>query len=143
MIGTNKYLGLLVSIALVVGQVQYAYAAYYCTMVHHRVDTQSELAVSQEGHVSNQTCNVCDCTATSPSAQERYEPDCLRVTAGHKDVTNSFQETSLPNIDALGSPAVLPVETQTPCVALHSIMSVSSLALSSPGIPTINNNLRI
>lgn len=143
MSGTKKYLGLLVSIAFVVGQVQYAYAAYYCTMIHRQVDSQSEIAVSPEGRVSDQTCVLCDCTATTSRAQEKYEPDCVRVTVGHKDVVGNFQEPSVPNLIASGSSAVLQANIQTPSPALHSTRVVSSLISSSPGISALNNNLRI
>lgn len=142
-VGASKYMGLVVSIALVIGQVQYAYAAYYCTMVHHQVSIQTDIAAPHVGHVSDQTCLECDCTGIPFSTQQRYEPDCLRLTIGHKDVVGSFQEPSASNLCVSGLAAALPVRTQIPSIALHSTMAVSGLVSSSPGIPALNNNLRI
>lgn len=135
-----KYLSLLVILTFTVGQFQYAYSSYFCTMKHVTLSLEDVIGTAS----GNSCASSCDGTLELPSEQGRQilGMNCMQYRLTEKKVVDTFTGQDKPQLHIVGVMAVLPamqIVSQSAGVVITAVGSSSP----PPDIPTINSNLRI
>lgn len=137
-----KYLNLLVLSTFLVGQVQYAYSTYFCTMMQQPVS-----APVMKMNMDTEAGNACDqCQAVTPTHQSEQlrQGDCVQLTISQKSTLDNFTD-SQKSVQHFVSAAFISnslstVTTQLLPTSCHLL----PIAVSPPlDLPTLNSNLRI
>ncbi|HUI28765.1 MAG TPA: hypothetical protein VLX91_01020 [Candidatus Acidoferrales bacterium] len=81
-----KYLNIIVLLTFLVGQVQYAYAWYFCTMNRAPVSSTSNVMM-----MDNSNENSCaECGVQQVSAEQSLKSNCMQARLQEKSVVDSF-----------------------------------------------------
>lgn len=142
--GKLKYLNLLVLLTFLVGQVQYAYASYFCTMKNAPVSSSSML-------MSMDDCNDMACNGSGTFAQpeqvgQTVHGDCMQMRLSEKSTVDNFTSADKSISHFIGIVAFLSVhngagnDTQTLAISHQLFNQTNSPPLD---LPTLNSNLRI
>lgn len=138
----TKYLSLLIVLAFTVGQVQYSYTSYFCTMLNAFVPSQSAaLAIHSMQHEDG--CTECDGTRVSEAGSQVLQPNCFVVNTLQKDVVSTFVGSQNPDLHAATAFAFIvpqPVLRQTGSFNRYFVRTPLSPPLD---LPTLNNTLLI
>ncbi len=89
---TVKYLNLLVLLTFLVGQVQYAYSVYFCTMLQAPVPAPTMKMSSAEVGWGN-TCDHCSSATQTLEGEQLAQVDCVRLITSQKSTLGSFTES--------------------------------------------------
>ena len=139
---TARYLNLLVLSTFLVGQVQYAYSTYFCTMMQQPVS-----APVMKMNMDTATGNACDqCQAVTPTHQgeQLNQGDCVRVNTSQKSTLDNFTDSQrfvqhfVPTAFIGNS-----LSTVAPQLLLTSYHLLPAAASPPLDLPTFNSNLRI
>ncbi len=138
-----KYLSLLAMTAFVVGQVQYSYTSYFCTMLNSYVPSPSMALASHHEASEATTCDDCQVDPAPASGHQLVEANCFHVTTAEKSVVDNFVGSTNPDIHfvaAVVSFLPVPLVARTLSSSWASVPSADSPPLD---LPTLNCNLRI
>ena len=137
-----KYLNLFVLLTFMVGQVQFAYASYFCTMKQAPVKSPV-MAMTSPGNETDDVCTQCSGVIPPQNGLQLVEGNCIKVVTAEKSVLGSFTVSiKLLNhfVTVLGFIPTFSVQ-QSPIINRLSAVSESD---SPPlDLPTLNSNLRI
>lgn len=89
----GSYVGLLLSMMLLAGQVQYAYTAYYCTIKHAPVKEPLIGKSLPIGKINHKICDECQGVEIIYHTVSVSKQNCLRVERHKKNVIGSFTDT--------------------------------------------------
>ncbi len=84
-----KYLNILVLLAFLVGQVQYAYASFFCTMKDAPVSVSSMIMNTDEE--DSQPCGECSCRVHAGPGQQVVEANCMLMHIIEKTTIDNFR----------------------------------------------------
>ncbi len=99
---------LFLSLAILVGQMQFAYTSYYCT-VKHAVVKEPMVETAQSGMKPGQkVCDQCRGIEILYHGAGVSMPSCLRVERHKKDVTDSFVDAGSVQPNVISTAAILP-----------------------------------
>lgn len=91
--GTKNF-SLMMVLMFVVGQIQYGYTTYFCTMLNEFVPSPAmTLAVQHEGDA----CGQCGGVFASHHENQTFEPNCFKINSVQKDVVSTFTSSSNPD----------------------------------------------
>ena len=132
-----RFLSLLVMLTFTVGQVQYAYSSYFCTMKHETFDSVAPSALS---HVES-----CDAAAmmTPSRGPQITNAGCMRIHLAQKKVVDNFSAPDKAPSHVVAIAAILPAglfKNERPTSVAIAVLPFAS---PPPDIPTLNSNLRI
>ncbi len=139
-----KYLNLLVLSTFLVGQVQYAYSTYFCTMMQQRVNGPT---VHMKSKTSNSeiTCGQSQDVKSISNVVQLIQGDCIKLVTSKKSTLDSF--TDLHKSVQHSVPAAIIIGNSLSTVAIQLLSASHYLlpaAVSPPlDILTLNSNLRI
>ncbi len=138
-----KYFEIIISLALLVGQIQYVRTTYFCTQLHESVGKPSVESPSSRTSADDETCDACQGFIPSYHGQVISRPSCIQVQTMRTNTVSSF-------VEANGKSFNLPVALMVPVSGnvIDAIVSVSKVLVvrcASPpqDLPVVNNNLRI
>jgi hypothetical protein len=135
-----KYLNLFVLLTFLVGQVQYAYASYFCTMKQSPVESPVMMMAS----TSNQTADVCtQCSGVIPpqNGPQLIGGNCIKIVTSEKSVVSSFTDSVKLLSHFVTAFSFVPVSSYQPSAVSYQLFRHSD---SPPlDLPTLNSNLRI
>ncbi len=86
-----KYLNLLVLVAFAVGQVQYGYVSYFCTMEQKAVQRPT-MSMTSPNVSDNDMCDECQGIIPSQHGQQLLESSCMKVVSMEKRTVDNFAE---------------------------------------------------
>jgi hypothetical protein len=143
MIGKLKYLNLLVLLTFLVGQVQYAYSSYFCTMKNAGI---SAAAADMKMDVPKEnSCDECAVMPQSvPPTGQSLKSNCMERRVEQKMVVDNFTGSQevvhhfVGNLFTFDNLATIDNRLFT---LRHSLFTSTD---SPPlDLPTVNSNLRI
>ena len=138
-----KYLNTLVLLTFLVGQTQYAYTSYFCTLKQMPVKAPTVAVTS----TTDETCGMCDeCQGVIMPPQHglpTIEGNCIKVVTTEKSVISNLAEWAKFNSHIIS--ALYFIQSNGFSVQSGSQnVSLASQAQSPPlDLPTLNSNLRI
>jgi hypothetical protein len=138
-----KYLSLLVILTFVVGQVQYTYTSYFCTMLNKFLVSPSIAAANHNDNITDDACDDCQVRIDPASGHLFLEPNCFRVTSLEKSVVDNFVGSPVPDIHftfTFTSFLSTPPAMETLFQNWATVPSANPPPLD---LPTLYNNLRI
>jgi hypothetical protein len=143
MIGKLKYLNLLVLLTFLVGQVQYVYGFYFCTMDKATVSASN--AEMKTDNCTEDACGECSAKVQSvSSASQELKSDCMQLHVEKKSVVDNF--TSSQKLSPHFIQFTL-IGNQAESVSNQLFTLHHSLFTSTDppplDLPTVNSNLRI
>ena len=143
MIGKLKYLNLLVLLTFLVGQVQYAYSSYFCTMKNAGVSAAAAV-MKMDGSKEN-SCDECTATVQHVSlTAQSLKSNCMERRVEQKMVVDNFTGSQQTVEHFVGTffIAANPTTIGNQLFTVHSSLFTST---DSPplDLPTLNSNLRI
>ena len=135
-----KYLNLIVLLTFLVGQVQFAYASYFCTMKQAAVKSPV-MAMTSPGNETEDVCAQCSGVIPPQNGLQLVEGNCVKVVTAEKSVVSSFTDSAkLISHFVVAFNFVPPSSYQLSAIS-HQLLSQSD---SPPlDLPTLNSNLRI
>ncbi len=137
-----KYLSLLVMLTFVVGQVQYAYATYFCTMKQMVVNSAS-IEMAATSSMGMTACDECAGTVQPKFAVQIVQGNCIQVQLAEKKIVDNFTDSGKYNLHPTASLVFIVVQDQCRQISRQNFIPV--LRTDSPplDIPTFQSNLRI
>ncbi len=130
-------------LTFVVGQVQFAYSSYFCTMKQLTVKTPI-MAMTSNSDLNEGVCEQCQEVMPPSHGQQLVEGNCIKVVTTEKNVVSSFSDSqrSIQHFvgvavigDQLSSTGYLPS-----AISYRLLTQADSPPLD---LPTLNSNLRI
>jgi len=138
----TKYLNALVLLTFLVGQVQYAYSSYFCSMKQTPVKSPI-MAMNSLTDNSNGICRECQSVIPSRLGQLMIGSNCIKVIKAEKSVVSNFTQWAKFN-----SRVDLAFDLM-PAFSNRQSSGASGYKLFTPAnsppidLPILNNNLRI
>lgn len=126
-----KYLSFLVLLTFLVGQVQYAYASYFCTMMDAPVSSPT------------MTMSMDDQFAQRESGRQTVQASCMQMQLTEKKVVDNFTNTDKSISHFVGVVAVLHSQNEIGQLSNYNFVQFSRTDSPPLDIPTFNSNLRI
>ncbi len=141
MIERIKYLNILVLLTFLVGQVQYAYASYLCTMKNAPVRSSSMPMAMDEAN--SQACDECSTFIQPESGQQIVQSNCVLVHLTDKSTLDNFTSLNKAIPHVVGIIAIVNQQSITNH-QLSARPSIMRMGDSPPlDLPTFNSSLRI
>ena len=137
-----KYLNLFVLLTFLVGQVQFAYASYFCTMKQAPVKSPV-MAMISPGNETEDVCAQCSGVILPQHGPQLVEGNCIKVVTAEKSVVSSFTDSvKLLSHIVIVFGSIAAISGQH--LAISNRLSAINNADSPPlDLPTLNSNLRI
>jgi hypothetical protein len=132
-----KYLSLFVMLTFTVGQVQYAYSSYFCTMTHKTYGPAMAAGSSGDGSCSPTAC------VTPAHGQQLVDASCMQLRLAEKKVVDSFASPDKAPSHIVAIVAILPGRLFSVEPATFITVAIQPCVFPPPDIPTLNSNLRI
>jgi len=138
-----KYLNIFVLLTFLVGQVQYVYSIYFCTMEHKTVQRptmETSCSTDNDGDL----CEACQGVIPQQHGQQIIETNCIKVISVEKSMVDNF--TSLQKyVQHFVSIAFIGNQLDALTSQLSTINYEPLPLTDSPplDLPTLNSNLRI
>ena len=92
-----RFFDVLVSLALLAGQVQYVHTSYFCTQLHESVGKPSVDSRSLRTSADDETCDACQGFIPSYHGQVLSRPNCIQVQTVRMNTVSSFAEAKVSN----------------------------------------------
>ena len=89
-----KYFEILISLALLAGQVQYVRTTYFCAQLRESVGTPSVDSRSSRTSADDETCDACQGFIPSYHGQVLSRPNCIQVQTIRMNTVSSFVEAN-------------------------------------------------
>ncbi len=86
-----KYLNLLVLSTFMIGQVQYAYSTYFCTMMQQQVS--APVMKMNMGTEAKNTCDQCKAVTPDHQGEQLNQSDCIQSTTLQKSTLDNFTDS--------------------------------------------------
>ena len=137
----TKYLSFLVLLTFLIGQVQYAYASYFCTMKNAPVSSPA-MTMSMDDQ-SPTHCTECDAFEQPVSGQQILQMNCIQTQLTQKKVVDNFTNTDKSISHFVGIVAVLQSQDEINQLSNDNFVRFSRTDSPPLDIPTFNSNLRI
>ncbi len=137
-----KYLNLLVLLTFLVGQVQFAYASYFCTMKQAPVKSPVMAMASS----SNETDDVCTQWSGVIPPQNRLqlvEGNCIKVVTAEKSVVSSFTDSVKMLSHFVIVFGFIPAMNGQHLAISNQLSAINNADPPPLDLPTLNSNLRI
>ncbi len=135
-----KYLNLFVLLTFLVGQVQFAYASYFCTMKQAAVKSPV-MEMASSANDQGDACAQCSGVIPPQNGLQLVEGNCIKVVTAEKSVVSSFTDSvKLLSHFVIAFSFVPPSSYQPPAVHYQLFSRNSSPPLD---LPILNSNLRI
>ena len=135
-----KYLNLFVLLTFLVGQVQFAYASYFCTMKQAPVKSPV-MAMTSPGNETEDACTQCSGVIPPHNEQQLVEGNCIKVVTAEKSVVSSFTDSVKLLSHFVIAFSFVPPSSYQPSAVHYQLFSRNS---SPPlDLPILNSNLRI
>ena len=133
-------MNLLVLSTFMVGQVQFAYASYFCTMKQAAVKSPVMEMTSQISDAA-EVCTQCSGVIPPQHGSQLVEGNCIKIVSTEKSVVSSFTDSVKLLSHFVTVISFIPALNYHPSAIGHQLISPSS---SPPlDLPTLNSNLRI
>ncbi len=136
-----KYLNILVLLIFLVGQVQYAYASYFCTMKN--AETSSPTMTMSTDDESTVQFTERNGFAQPVSSQQIVQASCMQVQLTEKKVVDNFTNTDKSFSHFVGIVAVLQSQDEISQLSNNNFVQFSRTDSPPLDITTFNSNLRI
>lgn len=137
-----KYLNLFVLLAFLVGQVQYAYTFYFCTMKQMPVSAPS-MATTSVADDADGICDECQGVIAQPHGLQLVEGNCVKVVTTEKSVVSNFTELAKFNSHIVTVFNFIQADGYAQQISRQSFILVFQANSPPLDIPTLNSNLRI
>ncbi|HQT92681.1 MAG TPA: hypothetical protein PL001_11720 [Candidatus Kryptobacter bacterium] len=137
-----KYLNLLVLLTFLVGQVQYAYASYFCTMMQRPVEAPT-MVMSSMTSSSDNICDECQGVIPPVHGQQLAQGNCVKLIAADKSTVDSFAEWTKYHAQFVSMFNFVNPQVTTQQSAPQGFVSQFSFIPPPLDLPTLNSNLRI
>ncbi len=135
-----KYLNLLVLLTFLVGQVQFAYASYFCTMKQAPVKSPV-MAMAPPTNETEDVCTQCSGMVPPQNEQQLAEGNCIKVVTAEKSVVSGFTDSVKLLSHLVIAFSFVPPSSYQPSAVHYQLFSRNS---SPPlDLPILNSNLRI
>lgn len=135
-----KYLNLFVLLTFLVGQVQFAYASYLCTMKHAPVKSPV-MAMAAPSDETQDVCTQCSGVIPPQNGQQLVEGNCIKIVTAEKSVISSFTDSVKLLSHFVTSFNFVPASSSHLSTISYQLIRHSN---SPPlDLPTLNSNLRI
>ncbi len=138
-----KYFNFLVLSAFLVGQVQYAYSYYFCSMSKQQVSSPS-MNMDMMDAASENMCDQCQAVTPIRDGAHLTQTDCVSLITSQKSTVDNFTDSHrlvqhFISAALVGS-SLSTVASRLPFTASHVLPTAVSPPLD---LPTLNSNLRI
>lgn len=140
---TTRYMSLAILLTFTVGQVQYGYTSYFCTMLNAFLPSPAAAATIHNQEMNNGACSACQGVTETVSGAQNLEPNCLRIVSIQKDVVASFLGTTSINLHNTVSVAFVMPQMSFSRTNVQGRSTVSPESPPPLDLPTIHSNLRI
>ncbi len=135
-----KYLNLFVLLTFLVGQVQFAYVSYFCTMKQAPVKS-AVMAMASSSNETDVVCTQCSGMIPPQNQQQLAEGNCIKVITAEKSVVSGFTDSVKLLSHFVTTFSFVPLSSYQPSAAQYQLSSLNS---SPPlDLPILNSNLRI
>ncbi len=135
-----KYTNALLALALLAGQVQYAYTTYFCTEQHAAVSKPTVMMQSADLSSGSNICDECRGVIPVQHGATLAVPNCIQIATQSKDVVSNFTkiETSSTRFETNNVFCVVcPVICSQKSTASYQLLSFAD----SPPLPLHITNL--
>lgn len=137
-----KYLNTFILLAFLIGQVQYAYTSYFCTLKHEQVKAPTLTATPVSDNDGN-GCEECQGVIPETHGQQSIESNCIKVVSIEKSTIDNFAEWAKFHNQVVAVFNSIQANDYPQQIG-HQSFVVLSPANSPPlDLPTLNSNLRI
>ncbi len=132
------------TLAFVVGQVQYAYVSYFCTMKQMPVSTPAMPMTSTTAEEAVGMCNECQAVNPFQERLQLLDANCVKVITAEKSVVSNFTDSqrSIQHflVVAVIGDQLSSIGYRPSVISYRLFTQVNSPPLD---LPTLNSNLRI
>lgn len=137
-----KYLNLLVLLTFLVGQVQFAYASYFCMMKQAPVKSPV-MAMASSSNETDDVCTQCSGIIPPQNGLQLVAGNCIKVVTAEKSVVSSFTDSvKMLSHFVIVLGFIQAINGQH--LAISNQLSATNNADPPPlDLPTLNSNLRI
>lgn len=136
----TKYLSFLVVLMFVVGQIQYGYTTYFCTMMNEFLPSAPVMLSSQ---YETDTCSQCDGVLAAQQSSQTFAPNCFQINSLQKDVISTFTAAGNHDLYVVNVAAPIVIHPQVAQTTLWSLTIAPATSSPPLDLPTFNSNLRI
>lgn len=142
MIEKVKYLNLFVLLAFLVGQVQYVYTFYFCTMKQMPARTPT-MTMNSTNAMSGDICDECQGVITAQHGQQSFKDNCIKVVTSEKSVISNFTEWAKFSSHIVTAFNFIQPDSYAQQFSRQSFILVFQANSPPLDLPTLNSNLRI
>lgn len=137
-----KYLNLFVLLTFLVGQVQFAYVSYFCTMKQAPVKS-AVMAMASSSNETDVVCTQCSGMIPPQNGLRLVAGNCIKVVTAEKSVVSSFTDSvKMLSHFVIVLGFIQAINGQH--LAISNQLSAINNADPPPlDLPTLNSNLRI
>ena len=137
-----KYLALLVTLTFIVGQVQFAYSSYFCSM-KQVILKHVQTGMTCDAMSGDDMADMGTGVALSLRGQQLAAQNCMQLRLAEKKVVDTFTGSDMPEQHFVGAAVIIqPLEPGIPTSGANP-----SFICRNPSppqdLPTLLNNLRI
>ncbi len=139
----STYLNLLILSTFLVGQVQYAYSSYFCTMTQQPVNAPT-MKSAPSGLAPEAFCEKCQAVKPAQNGEQLNQGDCVKVITSEKSTLSSFTDSQKSIQHFAPIAFVINELSAISARPLHTTYYLIPTAASPPlDISILNSNLRI
>ena len=138
----GKYLALLVTLTFIVGQIQFGFSSYFCTMKQVTL-TPAESARVVDGTSCDAACGSFDLGIKSTQGQQLIDPNCIQTRLAEKKVVDSFAGSDKSESHFVAFVVFIQPANMTMLSDHENFAGLRFNSSPPPDIPTLNSNLRI
>lgn len=129
-------------LAFMVGQVQYAYSSYFCTMRQMSVKSPN-MSMNMPTDRNGSSCGECQVAVPPQHAQQLIGSNCIKVISAEKSVVSSFAERAKFHSQVVIAFSFIQADEYARQPGHQSLISVPPINSPPLDLPILNNNLRI
>ncbi len=137
-----KYLNLLVLLTFLVGQVQFAYASYFCTMKQAPVKSPV-MAMASSSNETDDVCTQCSGVIPPQNRLQLVEGNCIKVVTAEKSVVSSFTDSVKMLSHFVIVFGFIPAMNGQHLAISNQLSAINNADPPPLDLPTLNSNLRI
>ncbi len=130
-------------LTFVVGQIQYAYSSYFCTMMQRQVKAPT-MAMNPATATPSDVCDECQAVAMpARHGVQLAQGDCMELVTSQKHTLDNFTEWSRYHAQFAASFSFVQMYDYTPQLVSQSFILASPANSPPLDLPILNSNLRI